>query len=133
NYYDQKFHGVDLDFVFDQASERIKAAPNRDAMMITIASAVLSIDDSHTNFFPPSRAAEIDYGWIAEMFGDDCYVTHVKPQSGAETKGLKVGDKLLAIDGFKPTRKNLWQMEYRYYTVAPMAKVVMTLLSPGDE
>lgn len=88
---------------------------------------------SHTPiFFPPSRAAEVDYGWVVEMFGDDCYVTHIKPKSDAEAKGLKVGDKLLAIDNFKPTRKNMWQMDYRYYAVAPAAKVTMTLLSPGD-
>src|SRR5262245_41797842 len=132
NYYDPTFHGVDIDFVFEQAKERMKVAPTRDALMMTIASAVLSLDDSHTNFFPPARAAEIEYGWVVEMLGDDCYVTHVKPKSDAEAKGLKPGDKLLAIDGFKPTRKNLWQMYYRYFAIAPTSKVAMTLLSPGD-
>ena len=70
---------------------------------------------------------------MVDMVGDDCVVTHVHPKSDAEAKGLKVGDKLVAIDGFRPTRKNLWQMDYRYQTVAPTAKVTMTLLSPGDE
>ena len=133
NYFDPKFRGVDIDFVFEQAKERVKVAPTRDAMMITIASAVLAFDDSHTNFFPPARAADIEYGWQVSMIGEDAYITHVKPGSDAETKGLKPGDKLLAIDGFKPTRKNLWQMYYRYLTVAPTAKVAMTILSPSDE
>ena len=131
-YYDPTFHGVDIDFVFDQARERMKGAPTRDALMMTIASAVLAFDDSHTAFVPPSRAAEIEYGWIVDMVGDDCFVTHVRTKSDAEAKGLKVGDKLLAIDGFKPTRKNIWQMYYRYWSIAPTAKVVMSLLSPGD-
>ena len=133
NYYDPTYHGVDLDFVFDQAKERMKAAPTRDALMLTIASAVLSLDDSHTTFLPPVRAAEVDYGWQVGVVGDDCYVTRVKPKSDAEAKGLKPGDKLLAIDGFRPTRKNLWQMGYRYFVVAPTARVNMTILSPGDD
>src|SRR5687768_6183722 len=102
NYYDPKFRGVDLDFVFDQAKERMKAATTRDALMLTVASAVLTLDDSHTIFIPPARAAEIDYGWQVGVIGDDCYITRVKPKSDAEAKGLKAGDKLLAIDGFRP-------------------------------
>jgi C-terminal processing protease CtpA/Prc len=132
NYFDPSYRGVDIDFVFEQAKERVKVAPTRDAMMITIASAVLAFDDSHTNFYPPARAADIEYGWTVGMIGDDAFVTHIKPGSDAEAKGLKPGDKLLSIDGFKPTRKNLWQMYYRYFTVAPTAKVSMAILSPGD-
>ena len=133
NYYDPTFHGVDIDFVFEQAKDRMKSAPNRDALMMTIASAVLSLDDSHTVFLPPRRAAEIEYGWVVGVIGDDCYITRVKPKSDAEAKGLKAGDKLIAIDNYRPTRKNLWQMAYRYNVVAPTARVNMTVLSPGDE
>jgi C-terminal processing protease CtpA/Prc len=133
NYYDPTFHGVDLDFVFDQAKARIKAAPTRDALMLTVASAVMSLDDSHTTFFPPARAAEIDYGWQVGAVGNDIYVTRIKPRSDAEAKGLKPGDKLLAIDNFRPTRKNLWQLYYRYFAVAPAASVKMTILRPGEE
>jgi C-terminal processing protease CtpA/Prc len=133
NYYDPTFHGVDIDFVFDQAKERMKAAPTRDALMMTIASAVLALDDSHTTFFPPARAAEIEYGWNIGMIGEDCFVTQVKPGSDAQAKGLKIGDKILAIDGVKPTRQNLWKMYYRYFLIAPTARVTMNLLTPGEE
>src|SRR5687768_4265404 len=74
NYYDPTFHGVDIDFVFEQAKERMKAAPNRDALMLTIASAVMTLDDSHTTFLPPARAAEIEYGWKTGVIGDDVYI-----------------------------------------------------------
>jgi carboxyl-terminal processing protease len=133
NYYDPTFRGVDIDFVFDQAKERMKVAPTRDALMMAIASAVLTLDDSHTTFLPPVRAAEIEYGWTAGVIGNNVFITHVKPGSDAEAKGLKPGDQLLAIDGFRPTRKNLWQMRYRYFIVAPTARVSMTVISPGDE
>ena len=120
-------------FIFEQAGERMKTAPTRDALMMIIAQTVLALDDSHTTFYPPSRAAEIDYGWQVGMVGDNCYVTRIKPKSDAEAKGVKPGDRLISIDGFRPTRKNLWQMYYRYKAVAPTAKVAMTLLSPGEE
>ena len=133
NYYDPTYHGVDLDFVFEQAKERMKAAQTRDALMLTIASAVMTLNDSHTTFIPPVRAAEVEYGWKVGVIGDDCYIMHVKAGSDAEAKGLKPGDRLLGIDGFRPTRKNRWQMAYRYFVVAPAARVNMTIQSPGDE
>jgi carboxyl-terminal processing protease len=133
NYYDPTFHGVDLDFVFDQAKARIKAAQTRDALMLTVASAVMTLDDSHTTFLPPARAAEVDYGWQVGVISNDVYVTRVKPKSDAEAKGLKPGDKLLAIDNFRPMRKNLWHLYYRYWAIAPAASVRMTILRPGEE
>src|SRR4051794_14669802 len=107
-YYDPSFHGIDIDYVWEQANQKLNVDPTRDAMMMTIASAVLSLDDSHTTFFPPSRAAEIEYGWNVNMVGEACYVKAIKPKSDAEVKGLKVGDRVLSIDGVRPTRNNLW-------------------------
>jgi carboxyl-terminal processing protease len=132
SYYDPTFHGVDLDFVWEQARERVKTAPTRDALMMTLASAVLSLDDSHTTFFPPSRAADIEYGWRIGMIGNDCYITGVKPGTDAETKGLKVGDKVLMLEGTKPTRENLWTFYYRLFAVMPVSRVRMTIAHDGD-
>ena len=132
NYFDPAYRGIDVDFVFDQVKGRMQAAPNRDSLMMLVASATLALDDSHTYFLPPSRAAEIDYGWTVGLVGDEAFITHVKPRSDAEQKGVKVGDKLVTIDGTQVSRKNLWKMEYRYRAVAPTSKVHMTLLGPGD-
>ena len=132
NYFDPAFRGVDMDYVFEQAKTRLQAANTRDSLMITVASAVMAFDDSHTTFIPPSRAAAIDYGWRVAMIGDECYITRVRPGSDAESKGLKPGDKLISIDNFKPTRKNLWQMFYRYFLIAPTARVNMVVQSPGE-
>lgn len=133
NYYDPTFHGVDVDFVFEQAKERMKTAPTRDALMMIIAQTVIAFDDSHTTFYPPSRAGDVDYGWRVGMVGNDAYIIGVKPGSDAEVKGLKVGDKLLSIDGFRPSRKNLWQMYYRYFAIMHMPQVKMQVLRPGED
>lgn len=132
NYYDPTFHGVDLDYVWDLANQKIKTDPTRDAMMMTIASAVLTLDDSHTTFFPPPRAADIHYGWKIDAIGDDCYVTAIRPKSDAEVKGLMVGDRILTLDGVKLTRDNLWKTYYRLFAVMPATKVSLVVQRPGE-
>jgi carboxyl-terminal processing protease len=132
NYYDPTYRGLDLEAVFSQAKAKIKAATTRDELMAIVAQTSLSFDDSHTFFIPPSRSADVEYGWRVSMMGDDCYVTAVKPQSDAEAKALKVGDRVIAIDGFAPTKDNLWKMFYRYYSLAPSRSVRLAVQSPNE-
>src|SRR5688572_11415827 len=132
NYYDPNLRGMDLDARIKQAEERIKQATSRDQLMGIVAQVLIDLDDSHTFFSPPSRAARIQYGWQMKMVGDACYVTSVKPKSFADTKGLKPGDLLHSVDGFKPTRLNFWKMLYRYYVLIPSRSVRLVLQSPGD-
>lgn len=133
NYYDPKFKGVDIEAVFARAREQIKNAATRDELMLIVAQAAQSLDDSHTRFLAPKRAADIDYGWYVSMVGEHCYVTAIKPKSDAEAKGLKVGDRVLSIDGFGPSRETLWHIYNRYYNLIPSASVRMVVASPGDK
>ncbi len=133
NYFDPKFRGVNVDEVFTQTKEKMKSASTRDELMMLIAQAVVMLDDSHTNFYPPDRAADIEYGWRLAMIGDDCFVSRVKPKTDAEAKGVKRGDKLLAIDGIRPTRELLPHLYHRYYQIAPAARVKMVLQSLGEK
>ena len=43
-----------------------------------------------------------------KIFGENGYITEVKPHSDAEAQGLKSGDQILSIDGIRPTRANTW-------------------------
>src|SRR5229473_2123311 len=81
NYYDAKFHGIDIDARFRVAEDKLKQANNRDELMIAIGQALLDLNDSHTFFLPPSRAAKFEYGWTMQMVGDKAYVKAVKPRS----------------------------------------------------
>lgn len=132
NYYDQNLRGMNLETRFKEAEERIKEATSRDQLIAIVAQVLLELNDSHTFFLPPSRAARVEYGWQMQMVGDVCYVTAVKPKSGAEAKGLKPGDAILSLDGFRPTRLNFWKMLYRYYALMPSRAIRMVLQSPGD-
>lgn len=133
NYYDEKFRGLDLDARFKAAEEKLNQAASLGQALGIIAQVLLDLDDSHTKFYPPSRPEKIDYGWRMQMIGNDSYIVAVKPGSDAEKKGLKPGDRILALERFKPTRKDLWKMEYYYNTLSPRQGLQVSVQSPGAE
>jgi C-terminal processing protease CtpA/Prc len=132
NYYDPNFHGMDVDARFKAAEEKLKAANSLGQAYGIIAQAVLDLNDSHTNFSPPASIIRVEYGWEMQAIGNQCFIAAVKPGSDAEAKGLKPGDLVLSIDGFKPSRKELWKLEYYYYALSPRAGVHMVVQSPGQ-
>ena len=132
NYYDTSLRGLNLDDTFTRAQVAIKEARTRDQLIAIVAQFLLNLDDSHTFFIPPTRAARIEYGWEMQMVGQDCLVTAVKPKTDAEAKGLKPGDTVLAVDGFKPSRESLWKMFYRYYALMPARSIHLLVQSPGE-
>lgn len=132
NYYDPGFRGIDLDARFSAAEQKLAQATSRDQLIVTIAQVLLDFNDSHTRFVPPSRAAKIEYGWTIQIVGEAAYVKAVKPRSDAEAKGLKPGDLILSLDGFRPTRETLPKMRYRYYALMPARSVRLEVQSPSD-
>ena len=62
------------------------------------------------------------------MIGSACYVTWVKKESDAETKGLAVGDRVLAIDGMLPTRQTIHLINYLYTSLNPRPGMRVTVL-----
>ena len=133
NYYDPSLRGLDLEARFKQAEDKIKQAQTRDQLVIPIAQLMLDLNDSHTFFLPPFRAARVRYGWRMQMIGDTCFVTHVNPKSDAAAKGLIAGDKVLTVDGNRPTRENLWKINYRYYSLIPSRSVKLSVIHPDSE
>jgi C-terminal processing protease CtpA/Prc len=133
NYYDKTFHGINLDERFKIAEEKLdKAASNSQAFGI-IAQAVMELDDSHTTFYPPARASFVYYNWRMQMIGDKCFVTSIKPNSDAEKVGLKVGDEVVKVEGFKPTRKDLWKMNYYFNALSPRGGLNVFVKSPSEK
>jgi len=133
NYYDQTFHGVDLDARFKEADEALKKATTNSEMFGIIGQAVVDLNDSHTRFIPPARASRTEYGWRMQIIGTRCFIVAVNPKSDAQAKGLKVGDELLSLNGYEPTRDNLWKMKYAYYALRPQPGMVLVVKSPGGE
>ncbi len=130
NYYDAKFHGVDLDKEFNKAREYIATATSMNKSLAAIATAVESLDDSHTFFLPPQHATGREYGWRYQMVGDRCFITQVQPKSDADLKGVKPGDEILAINGITPARDIIWQMQYLFNVLKPQASMALSLRDP---
>ncbi|MSO18965.1 MAG: hypothetical protein EXQ56_00635 [Acidobacteria bacterium] len=133
NYYDPSIRGAALDEHFKKAEAKIDAAASTGQVFGIIAQALIEMDDSHTFFVPPERANEIEYGWQMQAIGDQCFIIAVKPGSDAELKGMKVGDQVVTLDGFAPTRELMWQIHYAYYSVRPVPVVHLELQSPDGQ
>jgi len=132
HYYDPTFRGIDLDARFKLAESKIKLTKSNAEVFGVIAQVLLDFNDSHTAFLPPQRQSGIEYGWLLKMFGDNCYITEVKPHSDAEAQGLKPGDQVLSIDGIRPSRQDIWIFYYLYYQLAPRPVVTLVAQSPGE-
>ena len=132
-YYDPAYHGMDLNGRFKTAEDRIKEAANISQVLGIIAQSMVELNDSHTFFIPPPRPVDVDYGWTMQMIGDSCFVTVVDAGSDAEARGLKPGDEVLLLDGFRPTRENFWKMEYNYNLLRPQPGKRVVVRSPQGQ
>jgi C-terminal processing protease CtpA/Prc len=133
DYYDPTFRGIDIDARFDAARLKLKTAESLGQAYAIIAQAVLDLNDSHTSFSPPARNMIVEYGWRMKVFGNAAYITAIKDGSDAAAKGLKVGDEVLKMNGFRPARADLWKMIYYYQTLNPQLKVALEVKSPAGE
>jgi carboxyl-terminal processing protease len=133
NYYDTNFHGMDVDARFSAADTKIREAESVGQVFGIIAQALIDLNDSHTFFLPPGRSNRTEYGLQMQAYGDKVFVTAIKPGSDAEKKGLKTGDQILSVNGFEPSREELWKLIYMFYTLRPQAGLRLALQSPEGQ
>ena len=119
HYYDPQLHGIDWDAQIADAKQRIEKTKSFNMALSEVAALLDSLNDSHTFFIPPQHSNRYDYGWQYQMIGEQCFVTRVRPKSDAEAKGVKPGDELLTLNGYRPTRDNLWKMKYTFSVLRP--------------
>ena len=131
-YYDTTYKGLDLDKRYEKADSAIRSARDNNHMLAIIAEYTHELKDSHTNFYPPSRVARIDFGFTTGFFGDSLFVTSVKKGSDADKKGLKRGDVVLQFEAFKPDRKTFSTVRYVYYALSPRERLRLQVRSPDS-
>ena len=132
-YYDPQYRGMNLDERFKAANEKIEQAESLAQLLGIVGQVLLDLNDSHTFFLPPGRTYKTEYGWQMKAIGDRCFVVAVKPNSDAETKGLKEGDEIISIDGMKPTRENMWKLHYLYHGIRPRPGMRLVVIKPSGE
>jgi carboxyl-terminal processing protease len=115
------------------AHEALASAKSNDAALMIVAQPFLDIGDSHTVFLPPPRRDRVDHHWKFHAVGSDVYVSEVDQDSEAAKRGLRVGDKLLNVEGMAPARTNRFLMQYFLYGLAPRAGMRVIAQAPGEE
>jgi len=133
NYYDPAFRGIDLDARFKKADERLDQVTSTGQALAVIAQVLIDFNDSHLFLIPPSTNLAVEYGWRMQAIGDKCFVTEVKPGSDADAKGLKRGDQVLSISGFRPVRSELWKVLYYYNAISKRDKLTLSVVGPGAQ
>ncbi len=127
HYYDQKYRGMDLKARIETAKERVKTLQWNWQMYRVIAQVLVELDDSHTSFILPRRGDHFRYGVSWQMIGENCFVTLVKKDSDAHAQGIEVGDEVLSIRNFTPTRADLWKMSYVIYQLDPSKEMSLKI------
>jgi carboxyl-terminal processing protease len=130
NYYDPNLRGIDLDARFEVAHNQMKSATSLSQLTGIAAQVLLDLDDQHTVLIPPYSFSLVDYGWLMQVVGSDCYVVSIKPGSDAEAKGLQVGDRVLSIDGRAMDRSKGWLADYLYNTLQPQPSMKLVVEKP---
>ena len=131
-YYDTTFKGLDLDARYAKADSALRAAPSATHVMAIVAQYLAEFNDSHTRLIPPSKVAEVDYGFRVQFVGDTAFVIAVRKESDAEAQGLKPGDAVLTLDRFKVERESWNTLSYVYYSLSPRLQLVLKVRSPGE-
>jgi len=131
NFYDPNLHGLDWKTLTDQARERIDKANSLGEMVAAIFSLVEKLEDSHTKFLPPERATKYIYGFKAKPYDDAVYIYEVKEGSPAGEAGLKIGDRLWSVNGYRAERKT-FDLMMLFYRILRPAPALQLEFSRGD-
>ena len=133
NYYDTTFHGLDWDATLEAARKNINSASSFNMCLSHIAAALDALHDSHTFFLPPQHVTRTNYGFQYQMVGERCFVTRVRPQSDAESKGVKTGDQILTINGYTLDFDTVRKMQYVFSVLRPQPGLRLGLLDPAGK
>jgi C-terminal processing protease CtpA/Prc len=129
NYYDPKYHGVDVDATYQQFDERIKTAPSFNDAMRMVAAFLSSFKDSHLFFEPPSRPYKLDYGFRMQLIGNTAFITRVRPGTDAESK-VHIGDQIVSYNTYSVNRVDFHDLSYTFNTLMPQPKTQLNLRDP---
>ena len=133
HYFDPLALGSDWDARVRATREKVDKADSINHALSHIAALLDSLNDSHTFFIPPPRPYRNDYGFQMQMMGDRCFVTRVRPGSDAEAKGLKPGEEVATVDGYAPTREDMWRMKYLFWILEPQPNLRLVVRAPTGE
>jgi carboxyl-terminal processing protease len=110
NFYDPSLHGLDWQRLTAQASNDISRSNSWGDMFVAIFALLDNLHDSHTVFIAPQRNVRREFGFEAKPFGDRILIYKVKESGPAWEAGLRPGDELLTVNGFRAERSTFFQL-----------------------
>ena len=128
-YYDPAYHGLDLEALYQQYDERIKNASSFNECLRMVAAFLGSLKDSHTFMIPPDRPFRFDYGFRMQLFGDNAFITRIRPGTDAESK-MHPGDQVLAYETNSVNRNDFSDLMYMFNGLSPRSKTQLDLRDP---
>jgi C-terminal processing protease CtpA/Prc len=132
DYYDPTFHGINLEQRYQEYDSHIDTARSNGDAFRLIEGFLMGLHDSHLFFEPPMRGTSYQVDNEIAMIGDRCFVTQVRPGTDAATK-LRVGDEVLALNGYAVNRAGLLDLQYLFHTLMPAPREEFLLVSPEGE
>ncbi|HEY0702166.1 MAG TPA: S41 family peptidase [Candidatus Acidoferrales bacterium] len=133
NYFDPNLKGVDWEGARAKAKLKIEESNSLNAALAQVAAAVSSLNDAHKRFYPPYKPFKLDYGLQYKTVWSRCFVTRVEPGSDAAAKNVRQGAEILTLDGVKPTRQNLFDIDYLIRTLDPREEMTLELQYSSGE
>lgn len=103
-FYDAKLKGVDWKAAVERASAELAKASTPAGQNAAYDRLLATLSDSHTFRVPAGRLPERNWGTTGLRIGQDgegYAVKGVLPGSSAERAGMRLGDRVLEIDGVK--------------------------------
>ena len=132
HYYDPKFHGLDIEARYHEFDTKIQNASSLSQAFGIIAGYLDGLNDSHTFFSPPSRPYRLDYGYRMQIYGENAFITRVRPGTDAESK-VHPGDQIIGYNNFAVNRRDFWKMSYYFNDLSPQKASILALRDPHGE
>lgn len=132
HYYDTKYHGLDIDARYHEYDAKIRNANTLGQAFGVVAAFLDGLNDTHTFFIPPARTSRMDSGYRMQMYGDNCFVSTVRPGSDAETK-VHPGDQVVSFNSYNVNRAVMWKMQYYFGVLAPQRESILEVRDPAGQ
>jgi C-terminal processing protease CtpA/Prc len=118
-FWDSTLKGVPFDSLLAVSDSLIRTADNYGQVNGIIARFVMSLGDSHTWYLPPWGVNKIQLGWEPYAIGDSVYLRGISPWAADSAIGLRTGDRLVAVDGWRVERRRIHDLIYLRRFIQP--------------
>lgn len=132
NFYDPNLKSVDWQAATEEARAKIEKANSIGGMMLAVYQLTYKLHDSHTQFIPPPRGNRMFFGFEAKPIGSEIRIYELKKGDPAEKAGLKLGDRILNVNGFRADRATFDVMMMDMRALRPRSAFDLTVQT-GDE